>query len=419
MADKAAGAKTVGTDRAWPLYGAAFATALSLSICWTAMPFVLNAIGGTEVHIGCAPAANSLGYMAALLLTGSFLGHLNVKRATRAATLLAVLATSAMVFAVLGVKTGSGVAHTVRIWTMIAAGGMGGAAMALYWPFLMSWVSANYEGLELNRRFGRYNGSWSGGALIGPVIGGWLVGAHPLYPMVAGVVCLAVSFVLLGFARNHGHESTSAEGPENGANEVVPSVRLLGGYCWISRVALFCAWASFAIARSQFALLFTGFGYSEPQFGIFLTIFAVCNFLALVGAGRWAFWHFRFGPLVLAQLTLAVTLLMIVYGRTLSVFYPAAVILGLAFGFAYSSHLFYGASTSRKRSVSMAVHEIVISVGITVGAGTGGVLAKHVGSYAPYWFAIGTVGLGAIAQVVLYLVFCVRALIRGRRFIRP
>ncbi|MBN2130803.1 MAG: MFS transporter [Sedimentisphaerales bacterium] len=406
-------------DRAWPLYGAAFAMALSLSICWTAMPFVLHAMGGTEAHVGYAPAANSLGYMAALLLTGSFLGHLNVKRATRAATLLAVLATGAMVFAVLGVKAGTGIAHTMRIWTMIGAGGMGGAAMALYWPFLMSWVSANYEGVELNRRFGRYNGSWSGGALIGPLIGGWLVGADPLYPMVVGLVCLAVSFVMLGFARNHGDESACADAPENGATEAVPSVRVLGGYRWISRVALFCAWASHAIARSQFALLFTGFGYSEPQFGIFLTIFAVCNFLALVGAGRWAFWHFWFGPIVVAQAALAVALLMIVYGRTLAVFYPAAVILGLAFGFAYSSHLFYGASTSRKRSVSMAVHEIVISLGITVGAGTGGVLAKHVGTYAPYWFAIGTIGLGGLAQVVIYLVLRAGPLIRGRRSVRP
>jgi len=419
MADKAEGAKAVRTDRAWPLYGAAFATALSLSICWTAMPFVLHALGGTEAHVGYAPAANSLGYMAALLLTGSFLGHLNVKRATRAATLLAVVATSAMVFAVFGVKDDTPVAHTARIWTMIAAGGTGGAAMALYWPFLMSWVSANYEGVELNRRFGRYNGSWSGGALIGPAIGGWLVGADPLYPMVAGVGCLVVSFVLLGFARNHGDESASGDGPENGAGEAVPSVRLLAGYRWMARVALFCAWVSVAIARSQFALLFTGFGYSEPQFGIFLTIFAVCNFLALVGAGRWAFWHFRFGPLALAQAGLAVALLMVVYGRTLAVFYPAAVTLGLAFGFVYSSHLFYGASTSRKRSVSMAVHEIVISVGITVGAATGGVLARHVGSYAPYWFAIATVGVGGVTQAVIFLVLRTGTLIRGRGAVRP
>ena len=32
-------------SRAWPLYAAAFSTALSLNICWTSMPFVLSGIG--------------------------------------------------------------------------------------------------------------------------------------------------------------------------------------------------------------------------------------------------------------------------------------------------------------------------------------------------------------------------------------
>jgi MFS family permease len=367
------------------------------------MPFVLHAMGGTEAHVGYAPAANSLGYMIALLLTGSLLGHLNVKRATRVATVLALLATGVMVLAAAIGPSGRAGEHVTWIWMMIVAGGTGGAAMALYWPFLMSWVSSDYEGLELNRRFGRYNGSWSGGALVGPLIGGWLVGINPVWPMAAGVACFAGSLVLLGFARNHGSESTSEAGGANGGAELANHVQMLAAYRWISRVALFCSWACFAIIRSQFALLFKGFGHSEPQFGVFLTIFAVCNFLALVGAGRWAFWHFRAGPLFIAQVTLLAPLLMVVYGRTLGVFYPAAVILGLAFGFAYSSHLYYGASASRKRSVRMAIHEIVISIGITVGAGTGGVLAKNVGAYAPYWFAIGTVGLGAAAQTVIYL----------------
>jgi hypothetical protein len=406
MADKAAGVKAVGTDRTWPLYGAAFATALSLSVCWTAMPFVLHAMGGSEAHVGYAPAANSLFYLVALLLTGSLLGHLNVKHATRAAAIWALLATCAMVFAVVASRSGT-TGYLVWIWTIIAAGGMGGASMALYWPFLMSWVSSDYEGQELNRRFGRYNGCWSGGALVGPLIGGWLVGIHPVLPLAAGVGCFFASFVLLCFARNHGVQSDGAAQAGNNTEGPLPDARLLGAYRWASRVAMFCAWASFAIARSQFALLFKGFGYSEPQFGVFLTIFAVCNFLALIGAGRWAFWHFRPGLLFTAQLTLLVPLLMIVYGRTLTVFYPAAVILGLTFGFAYSSHLYYGASTSRKRSVRMAIHEIVISVGITVGAGTGGILAKNVGAYAPYWFAIGTVVLGAVVQAAIY--FALRA----------
>ena len=161
--------KTVtSAHRAWPLYGAAFATAVALSVCWTAMPFVLTGMNGTEAHVGYALAANSLAYMVALLLTGSLLGHLNVKRATCLATAVALGAALMMLLAVTASRWQADGSQLTWIWTIIVAGGLGGASMALYWPFLMSWVSARYEGVELNRRFGRYNGAWSGGALIGP-----------------------------------------------------------------------------------------------------------------------------------------------------------------------------------------------------------------------------------------------------------
>jgi MFS family permease len=363
---------------------------------------VLRALGGSQADVGYAPAANSFAYMIALLLTGSLLGHLDVKFATQAATGIALLATSAMIVAVCS-GDADGEHQAVWIWTIIVSGGLGGAAMALYWPFLMSWVSGDFEGRELNRRFGRYNGSWSGGALVGPLIGTWLVAQGTLYPMVAAAVCSVASLVLLRFAPKAAVRSEPSARIDGPPPETVPDVRMLAGYRWISRMALFCSWASFAIIRSQFALLFTELGYSKPQFGVLLTIFATCNFLALIGAGRWTFWHFRRGPIIGAQLMLLVSLLMIVYGRSLLVFYLAPIILGLGFGFAYSSHLYYGASTSRRRSVRMAIHEIVISVGITIGAGVGGVLAKNVGAYAPYWFAIALVCLGAVVQVGIHV----------------
>jgi predicted MFS family arabinose efflux permease len=51
----------------------------------------------------------------------------------------------------------------------------------------------------------------------------------------------------------------------------------------------------------------------------------------------------------------------------------------------------------------MAIHETVISLGLTIGSFAGGYLAQHVGLYAPYWFAVGLVGLGTAAQVVLHV----------------
>jgi len=405
-------------ERAWPLYGAAFFTALSLSICWSAMPFVLSAIGGSAAHVGYAPAANSLAYMAALLVTGSLLGHLEVKRATRVAILIALAGAMLMVVAVCVAGRHPGQDSPASIGLIIIAGAIGGAAMALYWPFLMSWVSARYEGVALNRRFGRYNGSWSGGAVIGPLIGARLVEIHILWPMVGAVACFVVTFVLLGLGRDGVKRESAAPEALDAAADPPCADPLLGDYRWMSRVALFCAWASYAVTRSQFALLFTErLGFSESQFGLYLTTFALCNFLVLVGAGRWAFWHFKPIYLFLAQLLLLVSVLMIVYGRTLGVFYFSAVILGLAFGFAYSSHLYYGASASRKRSVRMAIHELVISLGIAVGSGTGGYLGKNVGDYAPYWFAIVVVCLGAVVQLAIH--FTSRAMVARRRRIDP
>jgi len=395
--------KTSGTlnDRAWPLYGAAFSTALSLSICWTAMPFVLSGMGGSEAHVGYALAANSLAYMAALFLTGSLLGHLDVKRATRVAIGVALFGVVMMLLAVWEGRRSEGGASLVWIWAIIAAGVVGGAAMALYWPFLMSWVSARYEGVELNRRFGRYNGSWSGGGVIGPLIGAWLVGIDPLWPVIAAAGAFVVTLVMLCLARNGAGHGGAA--PSEAAPDAPCDARMLADYRWMSRVAMFCAWATFSIIRSQFALRFVDIGYSEPQFGVYLTTFALCNFLALVAAGRWAFWHFKAVYLFWAQLMYLAVALMVLWGRTLGVFYCSSAILGLAFGFAYSSHLYYGASTSRKRSVRMTIHELVISVGIAVGAGTGGYLAKHVGWAAPYWFAIGLIALGGLVQTVIHV----------------
>jgi predicted MFS family arabinose efflux permease len=218
-----------------------------------------------------------------------------------------------------------------------------------------------------------------------------------------------VSFCLLGLARRD--TAQARNGMHAGAaGEVVCDARTLADFRWMSRVALFCGWASFAIIRSQFALVFTGpLGYSESWFGVFMTTVALCNFLALIASGRWAFWHFRAPLLIGAQVMIFATLLLIIYGGTLGVLFLAAVVLGVAFGFAYSSHLFYGAATSRQRSVRMVIHEVTISIGTTIGAAAGGYLAQNVGLYAPYWFAVGLVGLGMVVQATIHAAARARA----------
>ena len=407
MSDERRGLPPGSRDGAWPQYGAAFMMAVCLSMAWTAMPFILTSIGGTESHVGYAPAANNLAYMIALLLAGSRLRHLSVKRTTLTAGMVALVAAATMGAAVLLARSHAGTDSVVWIWMLIAAGGGGGGAMAFYWPFLMSWVSGDYEGVRLNRRFGRYNGAWSGGASIGPLIGTWLFEIHPVLPLFGAATSVLLAQFLLSFGRD-GSMHRSVIPPPTGAKVSGYDARMLANCRWMSRIALFSACACFAIVRSQFALVFRGLGYEESQFGIYLMIFSLCNFAALVAAGRWAFWHFKPTLLIVAQVAFLLMLLMIIYGRTLSVFFTSSVLLGLAYGFAYSSHLYYGASASRKRSTRMAIHEMVISLGLTIGSAAGGYLSEHVSLYTPYWSAVGVIGGGAVAQAVIHLAYRMR-----------
>jgi MFS family permease len=388
------------SDRAWPLYGAALMMAISLSMAWTAMPFVLTWMGGTKAHVGYAPAVNAFAYLIALLVTGSRFSHLRARRTTLGAATVALLATTAMSLAVLGAELGA--RSVVWIWVLIVAGGVGGAALALYWPFLMSWVSADYEGVQLNRRFGRYNGAWSSGGTIGPLMGGWLFEINAVLPLAMAVISVLLALVLLRWGRDGSAHQTDISASAD-VKEAAYDLRLLSDCRWVSRIALFSVCACFAIVRSQFALVFRGFGYAESQFGVYLMLYALCNFAALVAAGRWALWHFKPTLLIVGQAVLLLTLLLTIYGKALGTFFACSVLLGVAYGFAYTSHLYYGASASRQRSTRMVIHETVISTGLMVGSLAGGYLAEHVGLYAPYWFAVVLVGLGMAGQMALHL----------------
>jgi MFS family permease len=392
----------IASHRAWPLYAAAFMTSLALSVCWTAMPFVVTGMGGSKVDVGNAVAFNSLTYVIALLVTGTLFKHLEPRRATRVAIGVAFAAASAMVLAIVG--AGSNSAHAgghLWIWTIIAAGGLGGAAMALNWPFLMSWVSARYEGVALNRRLGRYNGSWSSASLIGPIIGAHLVEINSIWPMVVSASCFILAFAALSIART-GKIESHANPTAGGAGVKPVDPRLLADFRWMSRIGLFCSWAVQAIAKSQFALLLVSLGYSKSRFGLYLAIFSACNVTTLLTAGRWAFWHYRFGLLLAAQVTVLGALLMMIFSTNLWVFFLSGILLGLGYGFSYSSHLYYGAATSRERSVRMAIHETTLSAGVAVGAWAGGFFAEHVGLYAPYWFSVALVCLGATMQTGIH-----------------
>jgi len=384
-----------------PLYGAAFMMAISLNAWWTTMPFIVRNMGGSEDHVGYAWAANMFSYLVCLLLAGAILGQHNPKNTTRIAVViifLSLLIMSALVYLILAKGL---VGNVLLIWTVIIVGMVAGGALSLYWPFLMSWVSEDFEGPTLNRRLGTYNGAWSGAAIIGPMLGGILVEANTVLPIVFAAASMITCFLFLSMVSDDSVQTELFGDKENPPVAGCQSRKELMRFRWIARISMFSSWACLGVTRSQFALVFTDIGYSETWFGILVTIFSACNFAALTAAGRRSFWHFKFVPLPAVQVLLSVSLFMIIYGRSLPVFVLSFIIMGCCFGFAYSSHQYYGACGSKKRSVQMAIHETTICLGIVVGSGSGGYLAKNVGIYQPYWFAMMLLAVGLLIQIVL------------------
>jgi len=386
-----------------PLYGAAFMMAISLNAWWTTMPFIIREIGGSEGHVGYAWAANMLGYLVCLLLAGAALGQHNPKNTTRIASSIIFLSLLVMSFVVYVVLSKKMAGNLALIWTVIAAGTMAGAAMSLFWPFLMSWVSEDFEGPTLNRRLGTYNGAWSSAAIIGPLLGGILVETNTVFPIVFAATGMVICFIFLNIA-NDGSIHTNLFGDEGNQPVVGCENRAkLNRFRWMARISLFNSWACLGVARSQFALLFTDIGYSETWFGIMVTIFGICNFTMMTVIGRCAFWHFKSILLLMVQVLLSVSLVLIIYGRSLPVFALSLIIMGLGFGFVYSSHLYYGAYGSKKRSVQMVIHETTLSLGVVVGSGAGGYFAKNFGLHWPYWFALILLAIGFLIQLILLL----------------
>ena len=396
----------------WPLYGAAFWMSLGLQVLWTPMAFIIRNIGGTKEHVGYALAAYMFGYLLCLLFTAAKLGHLDPRRTTRASAAAMSAATFVMLVVVYHAIASDQIGRLSLIWMVIAAGAVVGGAMSLYWPYLMAWVSADYEGAVLNRRLGTYNGMWSSAGIIGPTIAGVLVAWNTSGPVAVGAASLAICFFLLYLAHD-GSAGTAASAKPIKAPEVLLDATLVLPLKWMARISLFCSWLAISVARSQFALLFTEMGFTEGQFGVLVTTFGVCNFLILTGSGRFGFWHFKPVFLLGVQVALAVSVLLLIFGRTIWAFAPSFVIMGCAFGFSFSSHLYYGACGSRKRSKQMAIHEATISLGVIIGSGTGGYLAGNFGVYHPYWFAVIVLALGTMAQAAIWVILRRKLLVKN------
>lgn len=280
-----------------------------------------------------------------------------------------------------------------------------GLLTALFWPPMMTWLSAGLEGQELSKATNTFSLSWSSGGAIAPYVAGLLCELGLDIPIYVGIAIFALAGLVMASsgslvpspARTAGAE---AAGPgSGGSTQVADHSTPLRFPAWIGAFMIYAVLAVFSnifplFAKDELAL-------SESRIGLLLLVrasFAAVGFWAL---GRFGFWHFRKRYIALGVLLLLLLDLAFVFVHAPAGFAVGLAALGLVQALCYNSSIFYGASGAVDRARRMTIHEALLTAGQILGSIGGGMAYQAYSWRTVFVFLAVIVGGGLVAQLVL------------------
>jgi len=264
--------------------------------------------------------------------------------------------------------------------------------LALIWPAMESRLSLLVPGEKLSKIAGWYNLSWCLGFIFGPYLAGWLF-ERKLELVFWGAGLGGVLFSFLAIYP-----------PAQRASQTIGYTEESGPvyFLYLSWLANIMTYFFQGILRNIFPKLGEGLGLSSSQLGILFLVMSLGQasfFVILNLSGRW---HFKFLPLLLAQLGAFLGLMIIGFAGDLSGFIGGFFLVGSASGVTYFSSLYYAISLSQKRAGSRSGwHEFFIGAGALTGPVLGGIFAEFIGERSPYFIGAGMI-LGAILVELWY-----------------
>jgi MFS family permease len=371
-------------------------------IWWIAIPFIIKRLEGSDAQVGNCCAMQLGGYIAGCFIAWFYMKKLVAKPAVIISTFLELFSVLAIILIITNVPDHISTRIGVRL--LIGTAGIFGFVQAFFWPFVMSWLSTGHEGAQLNRKLGWFNSSWSSGRLISPLIGGFLVQGSSLAPLWGMVVFISISFMSACFARSR--RDTDCTNPLN-QDKTQPADELYNttnaAFRWMALIVLIATTICVGLIRSQMGLLFKyELDFSESNFGVAMMLLSTATFLVMVVTGKSSYWHHRMGILIIAQIVILISFLSILNTTFLPFFFVITFGFGCSFGFVYASHLYYGVSGSKERSVRMIIHELAVCGGMFIGSLTGGYLSDYFSRYMPYRFGILVISLGLLSQMFMW-----------------
>lgn len=277
-----------------------------------------------------------------------------------------------------------------------------GLSLALFWPPMMSWISAGLEGKNLNTTLSRFNFSWSIGVIVSPFIAGYLTERAVGLPfMVAAAmyfsVCLLIATASLAIhsVRSDRHLEPKSHAVTGGDDQSA----VLRFPAWVGLVSTY---AVLGIVNVVFPIYgVEAMGLAERNVGLVLLTRGIATTAGFYLMGRFHQWHFKRLPVIGVQIVTAASILLLFRAGSVALYYIAVPIIGLLSSASYSFSVFYGANGAAERAKRMALHEALLVAGMVVGSSLGGVIYQRASMQAVYLFALSLAGAAMATQMVL------------------
>jgi MFS family permease len=369
------------------IFAVGFGQNLASFLAWSIIPvwseFVRHA---PTWQLGLLPLPSGIAYVAVSLRAGPLSDRIG--RATLARIGMAGFA----VFCVL-----AWLAPGVPI--LAALGALNGASLALVWPAMQARIGDESTADDLERNLGSFSISWSAGKTAGFLAFG-LVYRELGLGKDALLLCALLSLLFVPVLRKGAGRHRDAP-PLVRDDHHPPALR--AAHLRVGWWANFASYGMGATMVYMYPPLLRASGRGAADYGVVLGTIYFAQTAGFLLFGRFAGWRYRLAPVAGWMAAGAGALMLLGFGAPLAAAVPAAAVLGLALGQAYSASVYYSVHSEEKRGARAGIHEAVIGAadcGLPLLAG----LAVWITGWIPAAFvlaaAVAGIALLAAARAV-------------------
>jgi predicted MFS family arabinose efflux permease len=258
---------------------------------------------------------------------------------------------------------------TLMVWTVV---------MSLTWPSLEALTSEGEPRPRLLRLLGVYNVVWASTSGLANFVGGALLEKFGPGSIFAVPVALhGAQLALLWWLEKQPRQTPPAgSGVAEAGAGAEPEARRAAAFP--PKVFLKMAWVANPFAYVAINALIPviprlaeRFELSATQAGFFCSVWYFARAVSFALLWQWTRWHYRFGWLAAAYVTLGLCYGLILLGPSLWMLLVAQLAFGLGVGLVYYSSLFYSMDIGQTKGEHGGFHEAALGVGICVGPAVG------------------------------------------------